>query len=210
MLKFLIGPTLIGAGYIAGSIYGRECEQVVHKSPSTTYAAIETALGNVRQSGTTFFDGGTPMPYEIKVEHLADQHLLVHLFFDGREGASADVSLLPQDDGKDTLIVARLHGDHAVLRSALAGTNKARLAYAPDWMLNLTMRSTLRQLAEQIEKGGSPDLGGLTDADAEAQWEANLTDQQRQQVADYRQYEATKPAVDPDAATQNYASGGSN
>jgi hypothetical protein len=210
MLKFLIGPTLIGAGYIAGSIYGRDCEQLVHKSPAVAYAAVETALDNINHSGTTFFDGGTPMPYELKIEHVADQHLTIHLFFEGKEGAAADLSFVSQNDGKDTLIVAKMHGDHAVLRTALAGTNKARLAYAPDWMLNLAMRSTLRQLADQIEQGAPPDLGGLNAAEAQAQWEANLSDEQRQQVANYRQYEATKPAVDPYAAAQNYASGSSN
>jgi hypothetical protein len=210
MLKFLIGPTLIGAGYIAGSIYGRDCEQLVHKSPAIAYATVETALDNISHSGTTFFDGGTPMPYEIKIEHVADQHLVIHLFFAGKEGAAANLSFVSQNDGKDTLIVAKMHGDHAVLRTALAGTNKARLAYAPDWMLNLAMRSTLRQLAEQIEQSARPDLGGLNAAEAQAQWEANLSDEQREQVANYRQYEATKPAVDPDVTAQNYASGSSN
>jgi hypothetical protein len=83
-----------------------------------------------------------------------------------------------------------------VLRTALAGTNKAKLAYAPDWMLNLSMRSLLQQLAQQIEQGGTPALEGLTQADAEAQWESNLTDQQRQGLAEWRQSEATRPAVD--------------
>jgi hypothetical protein len=196
MLKFVIGPTLVGAGYLAGSIYGRDAEQLVHKSPSATYSAVETALGNIRQSGTTFFDGGTPMPYEIKVEHVADRHLLIHLLFDGKQGAEADVDFLPQNDGKDTMLVAKLHSDHAVLRTALAGTNKAKLGYAPDWMLNLSMRPLLLELAQQIEEGGTPALEGLTAADAEAQWEANLTDEQRQGLSEWRQSEATRPAVD--------------
>jgi hypothetical protein len=88
MLKLLIGPALLGAGYIAGSAYGRDAEQVVHKSPSVTYAAVEQALGNVRQSGTTFFDGGAPIPYELKIERALDQRLTVTLLFDGRRGAS--------------------------------------------------------------------------------------------------------------------------
>jgi len=196
MLKFLIGPTLAGAGYVAGSIYGRDTEQLVHKSPSVTYAAVETALGNVPQRGTTFFEGGTPMPYEAKVEQTPGQRLVVHLLFDGREGAEADLDFVARSGGKDTLIVAKVHSDHAVLRTALAGTNKAKLSYAPDWMLNLSMRPLLRQLAGQIEEGGTPQLEGLTAADAEAKSESNLTDEQRQQVAVYRQYEATRPAVD--------------
>jgi hypothetical protein len=198
MLKFLIGPALVGMGYIAGSIYGRDAEQLVHKSPSETQAAVRTALDNVQHSGTTFFDGGTPMPYEIRVEHGADRELLLHLLFAGREGATADLSFTPQNDGKDTLVVAKIHGDRDVLRTALAGTNKARLAWAPDWMLNLSARSLLRQLAQQIEEGRAAGdaFQGWSPGDAQAQWESNLSDEQREQVAEWRQYEATQPAVD--------------
>jgi len=210
MLKFLIGPILVGAGYLAGSAYGRDTEQLVRKSPSVAYAAVDQVLDNAPRSGTTFFDGGTPMPYQVKVEHTPDRKLIVHLLFDGQEGAQADLDFLTQSGGKETLIVARIHSDHSVLRTALAGTNRAKLAYAPDWMLNLSMRPLLRQLASQIEDGGTPELEGLTSADAEAQWEANLTDQQRQQVSAYQQYQATRPAVDPNAAAQNYVSGSSN
>ena len=39
MIKFLIGPALMGTGYLAGSYYGSDVEQVVHKSPDVTYAA---------------------------------------------------------------------------------------------------------------------------------------------------------------------------
>lgn len=85
MLKFLAGPVLLGAGYIAGSVYGADAEQVVQKSPAETYAAVETALGNLRQSGTTFFDGGTPVSYELKVAHLPDRKLTVVLLFAGQE-----------------------------------------------------------------------------------------------------------------------------
>jgi hypothetical protein len=212
MLKFLIGPMLVGAGYLAGSIYGRDTEQLVHKSPGATYAAVSQALGNVRPDGTTFFEGGTPMPYELKVEHTPDQSLVVHLLFDGREGAEANLNFVPRSDGKDTLIVAKLHSDHSVLRAALAGTNKARLAYAPDWMLNLSMRPLLRQLAQQIEEGGSAGdaFQGWSPGDTEAQWEANLSDVQREQVSAYQQYQATRPAVDPNAAAQNYENSESN
>ena len=198
MIKFLIGPALVGAAYVTGSIYGADVEQLVHKSPSVTYAGVEQALGNVRASGTTFFDGGTPMPYELKVDHVPDQHLLVTLFFNGRQGAQADLTFTPQNDGRDTLITARLNGDRGVLRSALAGTSKARLAYAPDWMLNLSARPVLQQLAGQIERGVTADLG-MSPGDAQAQWEANLSDEQRSAVAEWRQYEATRPSVDPSA-----------
>lgn len=207
MLKFLIGPVLVAGGYVAGSVYGRDAEQLVHKSPSQTYAAVEQALGNVRQSGTTFFDGGTPTPYEIKVDRALNQHLTVSLFFDGKEGAAADVTFTPQNDGKDTLISAKIHSDQGVLRTALAGTSKARLAYAPDWMLNLSMKPLLRQLATQIEQGEIASLDGLTSADARAQWESNLSSAQREQVLEWQQYQATRPTTDPDADARNYGGG---
>jgi len=208
MLKFLIGPALVAAGYAAGSFYGADAEQLVHKSPSVTYAAVEQALANVSASGTTFFDGGTPMPYELKVDRTLDQKLVVSLFFDGKQGAEAELTFTPQDDGKATLLAARVHGDHSVLRTALAGTSKARLAYAPDWMLNLSAKPVLKQLADQIEEGETADLG-LTAGEAQAQWESNLSEEQRQQVAEWRQYEATRPAVDPNSDAE-HASGDDN
>lgn len=207
MLKFLIGPILVAGGYLAGSVYGRDAELVVHKNPNVTYAAIEQALGNVRPSGTTFFEGGTPTHYELKIDRTLNQRLLVALFFDGKEGAQADVTFTPQNDGKDTLVVARIHGDGAVLRTALAGTNKARLAYAPDWMLNLTLKPVLQQLASQIEQGQVASFDGMSSSDAEAQWESNLNSDQREQVSQWQQYQAARPTTDPDADAQNYASG---
>jgi len=209
MFKFLIGPVLLGAGYVAGSFYGAEVEQVVHKKPSITYAGVERALDNVRHSGTTFFEGGTPVPYEIKVDRTLDQKLLVTLFFAGRPGAEAELDFSPGHGGEETLITARIHSDRNVLRTALAGTSRSRLAYVPDWMLNLTFRPVLRQLAEQIETGDEVDLG-LSPGEAQAQWETNLSDEQRRQVADWRQYDATRPAVDPAADAQRQTSGGTN
>jgi hypothetical protein len=200
MLKFLLGPVLLGAGYLTGSIYGASAEQVVHESPAKTYAGVDHALSRIRQSGTTFFDGGKPMPYEIDIERTEDQRIVVTLFFDGKQGARADLNFAPAGDGSETLITTRIEGENAVLREALAGTNKARLAYAPDWMLNLSARPVLRQLAEQIEQGAAPDaFGAMSAGQARAEWEAGLTEQQRAQMAEWRQYDATRPSVDPSA-----------
>ena len=210
MLKFLIGPVLVGAGYAAGSYYGADAEQLVHKSPSVTYAAIDQALGNMRTSGTTFFDGGTPVPYEIKADRTPDEKVVVHLLFAGRQGAEADIDLLPRDGGSSTLLTTRIHADRSVLRNALAGTDKARLAYAPDWMLNLTFKPLLQQLASQIEQGQSARFEMVSEGEAEAQWEANLSDEQRNQIAEWRQYDATRPAVDPDEAARNSMAAGND
>jgi len=210
MLKFLIGPVFLGAGYAAGSYYGSDVEQVVRKSPSITYAAVEQALDNMRQSGTTSFDGGTPVPYELHVERTLDQKLVLTLLFDGKQGAEADIDFSPRDGGASTLIATRIHADRSVLRPVLAGTSKARLAYAPDWMLNLTFKPVLQELATQIEQGQAASFEGLSEGEAEARWESNLTAEQRDEVSQYQQYEATRPAVDPDADARRYESGNSN
>ena len=203
MLKFLLGPVLAAGGYLAGSIYGSSAEQVVHKSPADTYAGVEGALGRIRQSGTTLFDGGKPMPYEIAIERTDGERLVVTLFFDGKQGAKADLAFTPLNGGTDTLVTTTIEGDNAVLREALAGTDKARLAYAPDWMLNLSAKPLLHQLAEQIEQGNTANaFGAVTAGQAQAQWEAGLTDQQRADVAAWRQYDATRPAVDPTPADE--------
>jgi hypothetical protein len=198
MYKFLMGPALMGAGYVAGSVYGADAEELVHKSPAVTYAAVEQALDNVRPNGNTFFEGGTPMPYELKVDRVADQHLTISLSFNGQPGAQADLDFIGRNDGKDTLVITRIHSDHSVLRTALAGTDKARLAYAPDWMLNLAVRPLLQKLAEQIEEQGSAGdlMAGWNPVQAEGQWEAGLSAQQREDVSEAQQYDATRPAVD--------------
>jgi hypothetical protein len=206
MMKFLIGPALVGTGYVAGTYYGADSEQLVHKSPGVTYAAVEQSLGNVRQQGMTFFDGGTPMPYTMTVDRSDDARLVVTLFFDGKQGVQADVRFAPRNDGQDTMITSTIHADRNVLRTALAGTSKARLAYAPDWMLNLAFRPVLRQVAQQIEQGAPADLG-MSEDGARAAWEGNLSDEDRARVADWQQYEATKPAVDPNAAARNSGDG---
>ena len=210
MLKFLIGPVLVGIGYLTGSYHGSDAEQVVHKSHDETYTAVEQALDNIRQTGTTSFEGGTPVAYEMKIDRTLDQRLVVTLLFNRRQGAVADIAFTPQNDGKDTLIATRIHTDHSVLRTALAGTDKARLAYAPDWMLNLTMKPVLKQLANEIEQGQAATFQRMSPGEAEAQWESQLNEEQRQEVADWRQYDATRPAVDPTADAQHYMNGNSS
>jgi hypothetical protein len=208
MLKYLIGPVLTGAGYAAGSYYGADAEQLVHKSPTATYAALEQALDNMRTSGTTSFEGGTPAPYEIKVDRTLDQKLVIHLLFSGRQGVQADIDLVPQDGGNATLLTTRIAADRSVLRPVLAGTDKAKLSYAPDWMFNLTFKPLLAQVAAQIEQGQPASLAGPTEADAEAKWESNLSDDQRNKVAEWRQYDATRPSTDPNADADQYLKGG--
>ena len=209
MWKFLLGPLLAAAAWIAGSIYGADAEQIVRKSPSDTYAGVEQALDNVRDSGTTSFAGGTPMPYRLEVDRTPDERLTVTLYFDGREGASADFRFLAHHNGAETLMTATIHGDHAVLRQALAGTDKAKLAYAPDWMLNLTARPLLQQLASQIEQGGGA-AATFPGFQSEADWESSLPPDQQQQVQAWRQYDAARPEVDPDADAQRFMNGGGN
>jgi hypothetical protein len=192
----LIGPALTGVGWLAGSYYGAQAQQVVHKTASDTYHGVSHALDNMRQSGTTHFAGGTPMPYEIRIDHTADQQLLVHVLFNGREGATTELDFAPQNDGKDTLISGKVHGDRNVLGQALAGSSSARLAYAPDWMLNLlTLRPLLQQVAQQIEEGKDTQVAGMSEAD----WESSLPPDQQNQVQEWRQYDASRPSVDPDA-----------
>jgi hypothetical protein len=43
----------------------------------------------------------------------------------------------------------------------------------------------------------------MSEGEAEAQWENNLSEDQRNQMAEWRQYDATRPSLDPDAAAQN-------
>jgi hypothetical protein len=209
MWKWLIGPALVGTGCLAGSVYGRDAEQLAHKSPDETYAAVEQALGDMPESGTTSFDGGTSMPYQIHVDRTPERQLLVALSFAGRQGAQAEFDFAPQEGGKATLITVQIHGDHQVLRQVLAGTSRARLAYAPDWMLNLAARPLLAEIAQEIDRGEMARFTGPTSqGEAEAQWEQNLSDEQRNDVQEWRQYDATRPTSDPDSAAETYMNQG--
>jgi hypothetical protein len=207
MRKFLVGPALTGIGYAAGSYYGADAEQLVHKGPGSVRAAIEQAVDS-RGGGTMDLEGGKPVPYELKIDDGAsDEHLVVRMLMDGREGAATDIHLTPQENGEATLMAVKVHTDHAVLRQALAGTSKARLGYAPDWMLNLTIRPVLQQLAAKIESGdalGDPMHGFQSQAD----WEASLPPEQQKQMQEWRQYQASRPMTDPNADAKRYLNGG--
>ena len=92
----------------------------------------------------------------------------------------------------------RLHSDRAVLRDKLAGTSQARLAYAPDWLLNITFRPVLRAIAEDIEK-----QQGFASASANGS-ETELTPEQQRQQQAWQQYQAAQPMTDPSDAARNY------
>jgi hypothetical protein len=204
MRKFLIGPALFGASYAGGAYYGADSEQLVHKAPDDVRDAVANAASD--RNGTMELEGGKPVPYETRVERSDDGSLIVRIMMDGRQAAETDVAFLPRADGKDTLMTVRIHTDHAVLREALAGTSKARLAYAPDWMLNLTARPLLRQLAGQIEHGqavGDPMHGFQSEAD----WEASLPPDKQKQMQEWRQYDASRPMTDPDSDAKKFLNG---
>jgi len=204
MRKLLIGPALTGAGWIAGSYYGAQAEQLVHKSPDVTYEGVSHALDNMPQIGTTSFEGGKPVPFELKVDREPDRKLIVHVMFDGREGGRTEIDFVPQGDGTQTTVTARAHAERAVLTEALAGTSRARLAYAPDWMLNLlTVRPLLQQLAQQIESGEQTSIGGM------AEQESQLSPDEQRQEQEWRQYDASRPTTNPNADAQRFMNGAS-
>lgn len=97
----------------------------------------------------------------------------------------------------------KLHAQGAVIREELAGTSKAKLGYAPDWLLNLTFRPVLQKLAAQIESGaqiGDPMRGFQSQAD----WESSLPPDKQRQMEEWRQYDASRPTTDPNADAQRY------
>jgi hypothetical protein len=205
MRKFLIGPALLGVSYAGGTYSGADSEQLVHKAPDYVRDAVEEAASD--RAGTMELEGGKPVSYETKVERNDDNSLVVRIMMNGKQAAETDVALFPRNDGKDTLMAVRIHTDHAALREALAGTSKARLAYAPDWMLNLTARPVLRQLAGQIEQGeavGDP----MHSFQSQADWEASLPPDKQREVQEWRQYDASRPMTDPNADANKFLNGG--
>jgi hypothetical protein len=205
MRRLLIGPVLTGVGYAAGSYYGADAEQIVHKRPDEVHAAVEQAVSD--RTGTMQLEGGKAVPYETRVDEADDGRMIVRVVMDGKQAAETDATFTPESGGQATLIAVKVHADHAVLRDALAGTSKAKLAYAPDWMLNLAMRPLLQKLAQQIESGeglGDPMQGWQSEAD----WEASLPPDKQKQLQQWRQYDASRPTTDPNADAQRYMSGG--
>jgi hypothetical protein len=205
MWKFVLGPVLAGIGYVIGSIYGESVEQVVHKRPAVVYSAVAEAISARAQGGTMRFAEGPQVPYTLTLDRTPGERLVMHLMLDGRQGAEADFTFTPQENGEATLVTARVRADRAVLREALAGTSKARLGYAPDWMLNLTLKPLLRQIGEQIEQGER-----VSDRGQGFGTEAQLSPEEREQAARWRQYDATRPMVDPDQAARKFLKGGSS
>jgi hypothetical protein len=206
MWKFLLGPILLGAICLIGSIYGASAEQVVNKPPSIVRAAVSQLVAN-RREGNVTLEGGQPLAYALKLDRISDEQMVVTMMMNGKQGAEIGLAFAPQDDGKATLVTAKVETDNAVLREALAGTSKEKLGYAPDWLFNLTIRPVLRGFAEQIEKGEA--VGDLTQAfQSRAEWEAQLPPEQQRAVQEWRQYDATRPTVDPGEAARNYANGG--
>ncbi len=60
-------------------------------------------------------------------------------------------------------------------------------------------------MTDQIEKGGPAQMApSAFQADAETQWEQGLSDDQRQGLQQSREYDATRPSTDPNAAATNY------
>jgi hypothetical protein len=211
MRKLLIGPALTGIGWLAGSYYGARAEQVVHKSPDEVYAALSQLVdGSKDRFASINRNGGQPVATHLALgESDPGKSMSIQLLLDGKPGAVADVTLAPEQGGQATLVSVKLHGDHAVLRDKLAGSSQARLAYAPDWMLNLTFRPVLRALGEDIEKGqGFASISG--GGESEADWEAKLSPDQQRQMQEWRQYDASRPTTDPNADAQNYISSGAN
>jgi hypothetical protein len=203
----LIGPAVAAIAWIAGSYYGADAEQVIHKSPDATYAAVAQALDGMQQTGTTQFEGGKPTAYEVKIDREADRHLRLQVMFAGREGGGTDIAFEPLNGGTETLVKAKAHGNWQVLGEALSGSKYGRLAYAPDWMLNLlAVRPLLRQVGEAIEQGAPLTMPGQT----QAEWESSLSQDDQRKLQDWRQYEASKPMIDPDADASRYMNGSTN
>lgn len=159
----LIGPALLGAAHIAGSTLADETSEIISGRPAVVYSTMSKALANTPQSGTMQFESGAPVPYRISIDRSPGERLVVHLMLNGRRAGQVDLDFRPENGGKDTLIVAKVDSDGKVVREELAGTEKAKLGYAPDWLLTFAFGRSLREAKEQIERGTiqpGPGVGG--------------------------------------------------
>ena len=197
MRIFLIGPALLGLTHLAGSFLSDDVRQVVQERPSLVYASVSTALANTPTNGTMQLEGGAPVPYRLNVDRGPGEHLVVHLMLDGRQAGQVDLSFAPEKGGENTLIIAKVESDGKVVREELAGTDKAKLGYAPDWLLNFAFGKSLREAAVEIEKGSFA-------FDPTGSSEAAMTVEEQRQQDQWRQYQATRPTTDPNAAAEAY------
>jgi len=150
---FLIGPALLGAAHIAGSTLADDTREIVRQRPAVVYSTVSEALANTPQSGTIEFESGPPVPYSISVDRSPSKQMIVHVKFNGREAGRIDLRFQPANGGKETLVIAKVESDGKVVREELAGTEKAKLGYAPDWLLTFAFGRSLRESAEAIEQG---------------------------------------------------------
>ena len=197
MKIFLVGPALLGVAHLAGSFLVDDVRQIVRERPSVVYANVSSALAATPESGMMELEGGEPVPYRLDVDRGPGEHLVVHLRLDGRKAGQVDLGFTPENGGKNTLIIAKVESDGKVVREELAGTDKAKLGYAPDWLLNFAFGKSLREAAVEIEKGSfafDPTSGGAP---------VITVEEQRQQDR-WRQYQATRPSTDPNAAAEAY------
>jgi len=150
---FLIGPVLLGATHIVGSTLVDDTSEIVRQRPAMVYATVSEALATYPSSGTMQFESGPPVPYSISVDRSPSKQMVVHVKFNGREAGRIDLRFQPANGGKETLVIARVESDGKVVREELAGTEKAKLGYAPDWLLTFAFGRSLRESAEEIERG---------------------------------------------------------
>ena len=196
MKIFLVGPALLGAAHLAGSFLADDARQLVQERPATVYSNVSTALANTPKSGVMEFEDGKSVPYRMSVDRGPGQHLVVHMMFNNRKAGQVDLRFEPENGGEHTLVIAKVESDGKVVREELAGTDKAKLGYAPDWLMNFAFGGSLREAAELIENGNFAvgSNGGF----------AALTPAEQKQRDEWLQYQATRPSVDPNADADRY------
>ena len=196
MRIFLIGPALLGLVHLTGSVLANDVTQVVRKRPATVYAQLSSAIAVSPLSGTMQLEGGKPVPYHVRVDRTPGERLVLHMMLDGREAGQVDVAFTPENDGEATLMTAKVDSVGKVIREELAGTDKAKLGYAPDWVFNFAINGTLKELAAQIEQGtlmAQPTRSFMGGA------EGGMSPEEQDEQAAWRQYDATRPRIDPNA-----------